>query len=112
MVTEERVCKSSLHSSVESPQALVTNLSYTESSTSVLRPVHGPSVLCPVPGLSLDPLIREERIDKSPSYKVTKDSKKDPKNNLSYSASVLNSVPGPLVISSIPGSSLDPLVEE
>ena len=112
LVIEERVGKSAPCASVEYPQALVTNLSYTESSTSVLSPVHGPYVLCPVPSPSLDPLIRDERVDKSPTYKVTKDSEKDSKNNLSYPASVLSPIPGPAVISPVPGSSLNPLVRE
>ena len=43
LVTEERVGKSAPHVSVESPQTLVTNLSYPESSSPVLSPVPGPS---------------------------------------------------------------------
>ena len=42
LVTEERVGKSAPHANVESPQALVTNLSSTESSIPVLSPVAGP----------------------------------------------------------------------
>ena len=41
LVTEERVGKSAPHANVESPQALVTNLSNTESSIPVLSPVAG-----------------------------------------------------------------------
>ena len=96
MLTKGRVGKSTQHTSVESTYALVTNLFYPESSIPILSPIPGPFVLCPVPGPSLDPLVREERVDKSPTYKVTRDSEGDPKINLSYTESsspILSSEP-------------------